>query len=293
MSLFQRKRSVLSISSPLPYDETPVSSSQKIFEILGYLIEDAESFGQSQATLIFTPKQIQYCLRDKEGKKAVGFINECLKNTLQEFVNIAVHASSLKINLLETQEIRNLKIERTDNSTEFHLSWYEGNFIREIQLSQNSTFTSLGTKSEDLPTTSQAKVDKGKRVVRSKVVLIIEDNAAFANVLTRFLARQNIASRIVMTASEALDIIDNESKRPALIVCDVHMPGLTGLDFVRKVRAERKSSKIPVIMLSSDESPDIKIQAINNGADLFISKSEDPRILFAHVNRIISQNKRR
>jgi len=293
MSLFQRKRSVLSVAQPLTDEERPVSSIQKLFEVLGYLIEDAESFGQSQATLIFTGKQIQYCLRDKDGKKAVGSIDTCIKNALQEFIEIALHASSLKINLLETQGLRNLKVERAENPSEYHLSWYEGNFIREIQLSQNSSSPSLESKTEDLSTSSRERAEKGKRVVKSRAVLIIEDNAAFANVLTRFLGRQNIASRIAPTAHEALEIINNEPRKPALIVCDIHMPGLTGLDFVSKVRAERKSSKIPVIMLSSDESADIRIQAINNGADVFIAKSEDPRILFAHVNRILGQNKKR
>lgn len=78
-----------------------------------------------------------------------------------------------------------------------------------------------------------------------------------------------------------------ETVSPALIICDMIMPGMGGIEFVKKVKGDAGSKDIPVVMLSCDSDIENRVNAINTGADMFIVKPFHPRYLKAVVERIL------
>jgi two-component system, response regulator len=100
-------------------------------------------------------------------------------------------------------------------------------------------------------------------------ILLVEDNASDAEMTIRALKKNNLANKLlhVKDGAEALDFIfaqGNYSERkvengPKIIVLDLKMPKINGIEVLRKVKADERTKKIPVIVLtSSREDPDIQ-----------------------------------
>ena len=99
-------------------------------------------------------------------------------------------------------------------------------------------------------------------------LLIVDDEIEMREAAKRFFSRRNID---VMTASggkDALKIIDEQ--KPNLVLLDVHMAEMTGIDVLKKLRAQ--GNKIKVIMVSGETDPDVINEANKCGVRSFIHK---------------------
>jgi CheY-like chemotaxis protein len=76
---------------------------------------------------------------------------------------------------------------------------------------------------------------------------------------------------------------------PKVIICDLHMPVMNGRELLARLKGEPRWKAIPVIMLTSDDDVDAELQLLNSGADAFVSKGKDPRVLTAQVQRLIQR----
>lgn len=74
---------------------------------------------------------------------------------------------------------------------------------------------------------------------------------------------------------------------PDLIVSDIMMPGMNGLDFCKQVKLKEESSHIPFILLTAKASVDHQIEGLNTGADAYISKPFSPQILELNIKNIL------
>ncbi|HLW21189.1 MAG TPA: response regulator transcription factor [Cyclobacteriaceae bacterium] len=74
---------------------------------------------------------------------------------------------------------------------------------------------------------------------------------------------------------------------PDIIICDLTMPNIDGLELVRMIRSSGFFSSIPLIMLSATESSEQKIAVLNAGADDFMVKPFNPKELEARINSIL------
>jgi two-component system chemotaxis response regulator CheY len=125
--------------------------------------------------------------------------------------------------------------------------------------------------------------------IRKQSALIIDDNDTFSKVLERFLVRYDLNILRVASAEAGLAMLGELAGNALLVICDVHMPGMSGGDFVKKARALPSFSATPIIMLTSDSDIDTELALLESGADVFINKNEDPRILGAHVQRFVAR----
>ena len=91
--------------------------------------------------------------------------------------------------------------------------------------------------------------------------------------------------------TQALKFLESAQSLPDLIVCDVHMPDMNGFDFLRRVRQDSHTKQISIIMLTSDASVETELSLIESGADVFLTKTQDPRILCAHARRLIDKRR--
>ena len=66
------------------------------------------------------------------------------------------------------------------------------------------------------------------------------------------------------------------------------MPGLSGLELLREIRNLRILENVPIVILTSDDDVEVEIELVSAGANAFVTKNEDPRVLGAHVDRLLS-----
>lgn len=123
---------------------------------------------------------------------------------------------------------------------------------------------------------------------KNPVMLIVEDNVDFARVLTRYFRRYPIDIVHYTDGEEAFRDITEGRVLPSLTICDLHMPTMPGLEFLRRIRMDLKAAGLPVIMLTSDDELETQIKLVESGADVFLAKSTHPRVLEAHVRRILN-----
>ncbi len=126
---------------------------------------------------------------------------------------------------------------------------------------------------------------------RKKPVLIVEDDFVNRELLNAYL-QQEYEILCAETAEEALRIIHGNSETLSLVLLDLNLPGMKGLDLLREIKKDIDLSRIPVIVLTSDTESEV--DSLNTGASDFIPKPY-PRheIILARVRRSIelSENK--
>jgi len=120
----------------------------------------------------------------------------------------------------------------------------------------------------------------------SKLILLIEDNEDDQRLTLRALRRNNIMNEVVVACDgqEAVDYLFGTgsfsgrdlSVMPAVVVLDLNLPGLSGLEVLKRIRATPETRRIPVVVLtsSSDESQIEESYAM--GANSFVQKPNDP-----------------
>ncbi len=115
--------------------------------------------------------------------------------------------------------------------------------------------------------------------------LIVEDSRTIASIVRHYLQLQGFEVLVATDGVVGLETARRE--RPCVIVADVNMPGMSGLDMVKALRADPDTRDIAILMLTSDESPETAKQAIAAGADEYILKPVDPQRLAARVRAVV------
>ena len=109
-------------------------------------------------------------------------------------------------------------------------------------------------------------------------VLVVDDNVDTCKVLSAFLTRGGHTATCVTSVPAAmLKLIDRELPLPDLIITDLMMPGESGIDLVREIRATRRTRELPVIVYSAVSEHRYVEQAMNAGAtDYWLKGSITP-----------------
>jgi two-component system phosphate regulon response regulator PhoB len=116
------------------------------------------------------------------------------------------------------------------------------------------------------------------------MILIVDDHIDTGTILARMLKWCGHDAVAVSSGPAALKLL--ETARPGVIVLDMMMPGMHGLEVLRRVRAEAAVKDVPVIVYSADDSAQIVQQAREGGAQEFIVKGVVPwDLLCATITR--------
>lgn len=119
-------------------------------------------------------------------------------------------------------------------------------------------------------------------------VLIVEDNEE----LRAFLVSQLRKYYQVIEAGQGDDGLSAAIKnQPDIIVSDVMMPGMNGIELVKQLRKHTETSHIPIILLSAKHAIETQIQGLQYGADYYITKPFHSDFLLASVQRLLKQRK--
>ena len=124
----------------------------------------------------------------------------------------------------------------------------------------------------------------------NKRALIVEDSRTIAAIVKHYLQLEGFD--VLVAADGVVGLETARRERPRVIVTDVNMPGMGGLDMVRALRADAGTRDIAILMLTSDESAESERQAIAVGADGYIRKPVDPQSLAARVRALTDSSER-
>jgi phosphate regulon transcriptional regulator PhoB len=116
-------------------------------------------------------------------------------------------------------------------------------------------------------------------------ILIVEDEPDIAELVKYHLEKAGLPARVVGDGKQALDLIVRE--QPALVVLDLMLPGLDGMEVCRRLRGSPATRGIPVIMLTAKAEEVDRIVGLEMGADDYVPKPFSPRELVARVKAVL------
>jgi CheY-like chemotaxis protein len=120
-------------------------------------------------------------------------------------------------------------------------------------------------------------------------ILIIEDNMDNHELIRFFLERDGYDTFLAMTGPEGLQAAIKQV--PDLVLVDLALPIMDGLDVTRKIRENERTAKLPIVAVTARTMPIDRMRAIEAGCDEYIAKPIDFTALLAAVNRLMAHAK--
>ncbi len=116
-------------------------------------------------------------------------------------------------------------------------------------------------------------------------ILVVEDEPAIAELLSVNLGFAGHKVLVAENAEIAQSII--EGQLPDLILLDWMLPGMSGVRYARKLRADERTKEIPIIMLTARTDEGDKVEGLETGADDYITKPFSPKELMARIKAVM------
>jgi two-component system, OmpR family, alkaline phosphatase synthesis response regulator PhoP len=121
-----------------------------------------------------------------------------------------------------------------------------------------------------------------------RTVLVVDDEKDITELISYNLTRHGYEVLNAFDGNEALDIAQRET--PDLVLLDLMLPGLEGTEVARRLKADGRTSGIPIIMLTAKGEETDVVVGLTLGADDYITKPFSPKILLARVNTVLRRN---
>jgi two-component system, OmpR family, alkaline phosphatase synthesis response regulator PhoP len=121
-------------------------------------------------------------------------------------------------------------------------------------------------------------------------ILVVEDDEDIAQLVARYLDKAGFSVEVVSSGREALAAIG--SKPPKLLILDLMLPQVDGLEICRVVRGNERTATIPIIMLTARAEESERILGLEIGADDYIAKPFSPSELVARVRALLRRTQR-
>jgi diguanylate cyclase (GGDEF)-like protein len=119
------------------------------------------------------------------------------------------------------------------------------------------------------------------------LVMMVEDDPLVVELIRRVLARGGYRRFVYTTeAAEAVELMQRQ--RPDVVLLDVHMPHVSGIEILRRMRADAQLQHTPAIVLSGAEDTETKLQALEIGATDFLRKPVDPSELVLRLRNTLA-----
>lgn len=116
-------------------------------------------------------------------------------------------------------------------------------------------------------------------------ILVIEDDPNLARIVISYLERDGFTVCSSLRGDTGLDMVFNE--KPDLVLLDLNLPGMDGMDVANEIRRE---TDIPIIMVTARVEETDRLEGFTSGADDYISKPFSPRELVARVKAVLHRS---
>ena len=152
----------------------------------------------------------------------------------------------------------------------------------------SSTVLAL-TEETEAPALPLAAATTASGPVPESLVLVIEDNAEVSDFLVQKLRSQ---FQVQAAADGAAGLRQAAELIPDLIVCDVMLPELSGLEVVAQLKGDWRTSHIPVVLLTARGAPEQQLEGVQAGADLYLTKPFNPAFLLESLRTLLDNRER-
>lgn len=122
-------------------------------------------------------------------------------------------------------------------------------------------------------------------------VLVVDDDQVLLDLVSALLRRINLEPIEAMTGADAAQIM-RTPPLPHLLILDLMLPDISGIEFLRQMRGRAAFDAIPVIVLSALIDPELIREALNAGADRYITKPYIANNLISVVQDVLRQGRR-
>jgi two-component system phosphate regulon response regulator PhoB len=116
-------------------------------------------------------------------------------------------------------------------------------------------------------------------------ILVVEDEPAIQELIAYNLKQAGHQTLRADNAEQALNLVSNAL--PDLVLLDWMLPGLSGIEFARRLRADKRTRTVPIIMLTARSDEQDKLVGLDTGADDYITKPFSPRELMARIKAVL------
>jgi two-component system alkaline phosphatase synthesis response regulator PhoP len=129
---------------------------------------------------------------------------------------------------------------------------------------------------------------QGEEKMKEKI-LIVEDEKDITKMLEYNLKKEGFRVLSAGDGEDALDLATRE--HPDLVILDLMLPGMDGLEVCKELKKETKTAPIPIIMLTAKSQESDKVIGLELGADDYITKPFSPRELIARIKAVLRRMK--
>jgi two-component system phosphate regulon response regulator PhoB len=116
-------------------------------------------------------------------------------------------------------------------------------------------------------------------------ILVVEDELAIQELIAVNLEQAGFIPQRANSAEQAFERVRNEL--PDLLLLDWTLPRMSGIEFARRLRADRRTQNVPIIMLTARASEDDKLVGLDTGVDDYVTKPFSPRELMARIKTVL------
>ncbi|MGB3496452.1 MAG: response regulator transcription factor [Elainellaceae cyanobacterium] len=123
-----------------------------------------------------------------------------------------------------------------------------------------------------------------------KKILVVDDDITLRTALAHYLEKRGYCVQLASSGREAIASFNDDL--PDLVVSDVLMPEMDGLEFCKQIRSIRQGQLMPFIFLSTRDKLDDRIEGHQTGADDYLVKPFEPRELLAKIEALLERSRR-
>jgi CheY-like chemotaxis protein len=256
-------------------------------KILSIILREASTHGASSVEVVSVDGRSRYQFVTSHGRMATGAIRAEVVSDLLHYL------CSLESGVLRTEEYGDVMLRSLGSATNFRLSW-GGSCANSARAAEREGAEACQVSAPVQEVPAGVRISEGYLAEESggdHPVLVVDDNPMFCRVLERLLRREGMNPYFADNGVIALEKLEHsEGALPRVIICDLHMPVMNGRELLARLKGDVRLSAIPVIMLTSDDDADAEFQLLGSGADAFVSKAKDPRVLTAQVQRLLKRS---
>lgn len=121
-------------------------------------------------------------------------------------------------------------------------------------------------------------------------ILIAEDDRDIAELISHYLKKAGWAVHVTAAGDQALAYIRNH--RVDVVILDLMLPGMSGLDVCQALRGDHSTADVPIIMLTARSEEADRVRGLELGADDYVAKPFSPNELIARVRAVLRRSRR-
>src|SRR5262249_50357695 len=118
-------------------------------------------------------------------------------------------------------------------------------------------------------------------------LLIVDDEESNRDMLSRRLQRNGFEVALAEDGPEALAAIEQQA--PDIVLLDIRMPGMSGMDVLRAIGERHSPAELPVVMVTAEGQSSSIVEALQLGANDYLTKPVDMPVALARIRTILSQ----